>query len=493
MIWTTIWQTDWFGWGLALIIGMPLLVIIFGELIYHSQKREKDFAQQLQVIRNVLLPLFAVYLLCINVLSYSSESLSIKIMETIIWVIVFNIIFASVNLFLFTKASKNSWRSKVPKLLLDLIRVVLVAIGTAVVLSSVWNADLGKVITALGVGSIVIGLALQDTLSNIISGIALLFEQPFRIGDWVKIGEHEGKVMEMNWRAIRLLTKKQKMIIVPNVILAQGVFHNYSQPSMVYQHRLYIGFSYDDPPNKIKGILNKTIKETPQICQHISPIIRTHAYDDSQITYEIEFAIEDYGQLANINDHFMTRIWYVANRMQVNIPFPVREIHHYDKNTGTSSWDTKDWAKMLRQLSPLMTLTQEEIELLSQHVRIQRFGKNEIVLETAKAIPAIFIILKGEIILHITKNNTAPVIIATLAEGELFGENVLFSYAHSRFTAQVTKDASLLSIPPDVFKQLVQQNPSLASAIDHTSYVHQQNMLMALNKAGQQELKPVVL
>ena len=97
----------------------------------------------------------------------------------------------------FENAAKESWRSRAPKLFQDLIRLLLVVIGAAIVLSVVWRQDLGGLIAALGVGSIVLGLALQETLGNLMSGIALFFERPFSVGDWISVGGKSGQVVQI--------------------------------------------------------------------------------------------------------------------------------------------------------------------------------------------------------------------------------------------------------------------------------------------------------
>ena len=107
-------------------------------------------------------------------------------------------------------------------------------------------------------GSLVIGLALQDTLKNLFSGILLLFERPFALGDWLQVGETIGKVIKVNWRSVYLQTRDQDSVVIPNSILAQGNFTNYNRPTPLHVERFLFGFSYDDPPNKVIRVLKET-------------------------------------------------------------------------------------------------------------------------------------------------------------------------------------------------------------------------------------------
>ena len=101
---------------------------------------------------------------------------------------------------MFGAASAGSWRSRLPGIFIDLGRLILIIIGIGLLLSWVWGANIGGLITAVGVTSIVIGLAVQNAVGPVISGLLLLFEQPFKIGDYLDTKFGKGLVAEVNWR-----------------------------------------------------------------------------------------------------------------------------------------------------------------------------------------------------------------------------------------------------------------------------------------------------
>ncbi|MFN9912835.1 MAG: mechanosensitive ion channel family protein, partial [Pirellulaceae bacterium] len=130
------------------------------------------------------------------------------------------------NDLVFATGDGESWRARVPKLFRDLSRAVLVAIGAMFIYSRVWGYELSNALTALGVGSVVIGLALQEPLGNIVSGLMLLFERPLNVGDWVVADGKTGKVIEINWRSVHIETATRELEIVPNVSLYKASFSN---------------------------------------------------------------------------------------------------------------------------------------------------------------------------------------------------------------------------------------------------------------------------
>ena len=110
-----------------------------------------------------------------------------------------------------------------PTIFLDVARFVLIALGLAVIFSYIWGANVGGLFTALGISTVVLGLALQNSVGQIISGLLLLFEQPFQLGDWLDTPTARGRVVEVNWRATHIDTGSG-MQIMPNSVLAGASF-----------------------------------------------------------------------------------------------------------------------------------------------------------------------------------------------------------------------------------------------------------------------------
>lgn len=145
------------------------------------------------------------------------------------------------------EARTGSWRDRLPAIFVDLGRLILIVIGIGLLLSWVWGADIGGLITAVGVTSIVIGLAVRARSGPVISGLLLLFEQPFRIGDWLDTKFGRGRVVEVNWRAVHIDTENG-LQVVPNAALAGDAFVNLSRTTAPYfKAKATLTFGADGP------------------------------------------------------------------------------------------------------------------------------------------------------------------------------------------------------------------------------------------------------
>ena len=460
-------QNDLFIWAIALALGFPLLVIVLGEVIHRLNLRGKSLEATLRVVRNLVLPVFVFMLFVQYVLKLDANGNFVKSIETLFWICVIHALLSLVNAVLFAGAEADTWRAQVPKLLIDLSRLFLVLLGTAIVLASVWNADLAGLAAALGVSSIVLGLALQDTLGSVMSGIALLFERPFTVGDWLRVGDMTGQVIDINWRAVRLQTLEREMVIIPHQLISAEIIRNFSKPIRLHAERVRIGFSYDDPPNLAKQVLKSTAITTQGILAEPEPQIFTISYDDSAITYEVKFFINDYKDIEDIRDRFMTRVWYASQRKKLTIPFPIQTLYHFDGPSSKADSTSKKFAENLQSSPIFVPLTRENgnLEGLSQGVVLQHFGVGEKVVRQGYPGNSLYIIIAGQAVITITDDCGKEHELVKLTRGEFFGEMALFSGEPSTVSVSAIEDLEVMELYSNVVNKMIERQPSLAREI----------------------------
>ncbi|MFB2875324.1 mechanosensitive ion channel domain-containing protein [Floridanema aerugineum] len=454
-------------WSIALVVGFPFAIIVLGEVIHRLKRRGKPLAATLLVVRNLILPVLVFMLFMQQVLKLNPNDNLIKAVQTLLWICVIHAALSLLNVILFEQAEANTWRARFPKLLVDLSRLLLILLGTAIVLASVWNADLAGLVTALGVSSIVIGLALQDTLGSVMSGIALLFERPFSVGDWLKVGDTVGQVIDINWRAVRLQTFDREMIIIPHKVISGETIRNFSQSLYLQAQRIQIGFSYSDPPNLAKQVLKSTALSTQGILSEPEPQIFTLSYDDSSVTYEVKFFIDSYSELEEIRDRFMTRIWYAAQRNNLTIPFPIRTLYHFHGPTYQSQGTSKKFAESLQSIPAFVPLNKEQANLdnLSQGIVLHHFGAGEKVVQQGYPGNDLYIIVSGQALLTTTDEWGTEHEVLPLKAGEFFGEMALFSGEPSAVSVTAVNDLEVMIISATIVNQMIERQPSFAREI----------------------------
>lgn len=459
-------RQDWLRWIGLLILGFPLLMVLLSEAIARLERRKKPIVEPLRIVRNLVLPTLGLFLILTQVLAIDRTAIFVRLTETLMWVFVIYAVLTLVNILLFEDAKAGSWQSQVPKLFLDLSRFFMVLVGTAIVLSSVWGADLGGLLTALGVGSLVIGLALQDSLGNIFSGIALLFERPINVGDWVQIGDDVGKVMAVTWRSVQIQTGSQDLLVIPNSELAQGSFKNLSRPTRVHSETFDISFSYDDPPNKVKQILKQTALETEGVLTDPAPWVSIAAYGDFSIAYKVGLFAADFETAGGVKNEFATRLWYAAKRHNLVMPYPIQTEVPYESSAPTAADRAVQVANALRSLPGLSSIAPATLEQLEQKAVTQNYAKNEVVIAQGDRLTSLFMILHGHAEMSVRDRSGTVTSLMQLAPGDFFSEQAsLVAEQTSDVTVQAIDDLEVLILDTETLRGLLIRSPRFATEI----------------------------
>jgi small-conductance mechanosensitive channel len=451
-------------WVLILVLGFPLLMLLLEELLRTLRKRQSPYLAPLAILRNWMLPVLALNLVLVQLLGRPRAAFGVRISETLIWITLILAALTLLNVILFEGAAQGSWQARVPKLFRDLGSFLLVLVGSAIVLSSVWGADLGGFLTALGVGSLVLGLALQDSLGNIFSGVALLFEQPIAMGDWIQIGESLGKVVEVNWRSVHLQTSNDDLVVIPNAELAKGQFTNFSRPSALHRLEIPIAFSYDDPPNRVRQLLISSALEIPEVLRKPAPNVVVVNYADFSIQYLLQIFASDFNTGENIRDEVNLRIWYVAKRHGLTMPYPVQQSIPYASGVVSPQQQRQACLKLLRSTPGFAALPIERLYDLLDSCPIRSYASQEIVVQQRSPLDGLYLIVNGAAELLVADSRGKIFSLGILLRGELFGEKS--SLLHGRVadtSVRACDDLEALFIATDQLLELLLESPRLAA------------------------------
>ncbi len=249
-------DSSWFGWAIGVAIGFPLCLVLLTELHSGLRRRGSALARPVAMLRTYILPLGALLLLLVQAMQVSGEATSVRLVATTFGVVLLVLALSGLNATLFQGAPEGSWRKRIPSIFLDVTRFALIAVGIGVIMAYIWGANVGGLFAALGVTSIVLGLTLQNSVGQIISGLLVLFEQPFRLGDWISVPGAQGRVVEVNWRATHIDTGSG-LLIMPNAALAAASFTNYSRPPGAHRLTVVTTFGASDSPDEVCGMLTE--------------------------------------------------------------------------------------------------------------------------------------------------------------------------------------------------------------------------------------------
>ena len=454
-------------WVLALVLvaGFPLLLVMLTEWGFALTRGRQPVAASVRFVRTWVMPLVALVLFLRGILRLPETSVWVRLTETLCWLMAIVAVIGVVNNVVFESARPGSWQRKVPRLLRDLIRLVLVAIGLAMVYSIVWGREIEGALAALGVTSIVVGLALQEPLGNLFSGLMLLMERPFEVGETIQISGVSGEVKEVNWRSAHIEALGGAIQVVPNSTLNKETIVNFSRPRPHRMELVDVKFSYLDPPYKVREALMELMLATEGVLAKPKPIAATLGYGDFNVTYRLIYRTTEDDRWP-VKNELVTRLWYVAQRHGFTMPYPVQvELQHQQEKPFAAVQPNA--ADLLDRFPRLPKVPPEN----RQGTRVLRYGAGERLFDEGDALDAVHFVASGTVSLQIVRAGQASEI-ATVRAGEFCGDAGMHGHQAADVRAVALEDTEVVLIAPDAVRHLFEASPRLARETGHTLEVH---------------------
>jgi small-conductance mechanosensitive channel len=441
---TEIWGESWFWPSILVIVGLPVVLLVLGELHESLVRRRSPGARIVRLLRNYVAPVAALLVLVSQTVGAEVDASWSRIVATVLGFLVILVLINGLNVAVFTTARKGSWRERLPSIFVDVTRFVLITVSIAVLFSWVWDADIGGLFTALGIGSIVIGLALQNAVGSVLSGLLLLFEQPFELGDHLQVGDVRGRVIEVNWRSVHIKTIGG-VVIVPNSELAGASFSNLSRKEGPYSACTMVQFATDDPPETVIRVMNGVAADLPHTIA--PPSADAFAAGEYEVTIPVEAPTEEYGALSE----FRRRLWYAARRAGLRL----------DRDYYVDYDSTERRRAMLMRFSSALYCSPDELQQYVDRVRVERYVAGEKLQHAGEVPDGIRLIDSGAALMVVEAAGGARVPVTELTRNEIVGLTSLTRQGISA-VVQATSEMTVLAVPVDVLDVLVDTRPELA-------------------------------
>jgi small-conductance mechanosensitive channel/CRP-like cAMP-binding protein len=342
----------------------------------------------------------------------------------------------------------------------DVASIIAYFVVIVVVLRTTLNINLASLVATSAVLTAIIGLALQDLLSNLFSGLVLEMEAPFSSGDWVRVGTHEGIVQETGWRTTKLRTRVNELVTLPNALLSKEAVVNYSRPNPLYGDTLHIQTAYEAPPNLVQETVAAVFASDPGVALTPQTEVRLKSYNDSGIDYAIRYWTTDFGELERTRSRLLTNLWYALGRAQIRIPFPARDLFVYPGTAPMLAPEQPDLVHILRGIPLLAPLDAAALARLAARVHRLTYGRGEVVVRQGETGDSFYVIERGEAEVTLVANAVATPL-GRLLPGGFFGEMSLLAGEPRSATVRAVSDLTLLMISHAAFRETVVADPTL--------------------------------
>ena len=207
-----------------------------------------------------------------------------------------------------------------------LVSLILMGAALVVVLKH-FNYDIFSLVTALGIGSLAIGMAAKDTLAHMISGFTIMLDRPFRIGDRIQlVGGQIGDVADIGLRSTKIKTLDNQLLIIPNSDLCNTMLINLAFPDCRVKGRVNVGVAYGSDVEKVKALLVATACEVESVLADPPAEAFFTGFGDSALNMALFFWVAEYNALFAVTDKVNSLIIKRFNEQDIEIPFPTRTV-----------------------------------------------------------------------------------------------------------------------------------------------------------------------
>jgi small-conductance mechanosensitive channel/CRP-like cAMP-binding protein len=350
-------------------------------------------------------------------------------------------------------------------ILRDLVSLSLYAAIVILVLAADFNVNVYSLVASVGVLGVVIGFAVQQTLGDIFSGLALQLQRPFGSGDWIRSGQFLGRVQGVGVRSTTVVTRANERLEIPNSAIAKEVLTNYGSPPIADE--VFVGISYDEPPNRVRETVLKVMRDVQHVLPDPEPEVLAWEYGDSAIKYRIKYWIGDYTYQEQARSALVTSLWYTLRRHRMHIPYPIQTLEV--RQPGLSRRSQEEFEREiigeLRQVDFLRNLTDAELRMLVPNAQVHEFGAGETIVRQGETGDSMYIIRRGVVEVVGRTPEGKLRVFAKLNRPQVIGEAAPMTGDPRNATCRAQTDVEVLELNREAFAELFKAHPEVLEQI----------------------------
>ena len=354
-----------------------------------------------------------------------------------------------------------------PELLRQLVSLLVFGFLLGFLCKVVLSVSLPALLTTSAIITAVLGLALQESLGNLFSGIGLTMERTVQVGDMVRTGENLGLVEQLSWRAIKVRTMEGNALLIPNSVASRDRLEVFRRGGAPMARVLRVGLEYDAPPSLARAALEEAARGVAGVVARPSPVAYLHGFDASSVTYEVRYWIDDYARYLEVDSRVRERVWYRLGREGMDFAYPVIRQHQYA--FGPPAPDARPAAvrRGIETHALFSPLSDEDRSRLAAGARLRRFGEGEVVVREGDRTSSMFLIVSGRAAVTVHGARAADTRdVAVLEPGSAFGEISLLTGEPRTATVRAMTESLLIEIHKATLAPILEGKPSLVGPLE---------------------------
>ncbi|GAB1232088.1 mechanosensitive ion channel family protein [Ferrigenium sp. UT4] len=338
--------------------------------------------------------------------------------------------------------------------------------------------DLSSILATSAVITAVIAFAMQDTLGNILGGLALQLDNSIEVGDWIKVDDVAGKVVDIRWRSTLVETRNWETVVFPNSQLMKNKFvvlgRRTDQP-VQWRRWVWFNVGLDTPPPKVISVVEAALQQTNILNVAKSPLpncvlmdINDKGYGRYALRYWLTDLMPDDPTDSAIRWHIMAAL----QRAGLKLALEEHSIHLTKENEkyeeAQHQRKIRLRLKTLRRVELFSSMTEDELEALAERLHFTPFARgNPITRQGDLQSHGLYILIRGEAEVFLTSSSGEQRTVNVLHKGDFFGEMALLTGAPRRASVIARTDVECYRLDKEAFEEVLQERPAIAEELSH--------------------------
>jgi small-conductance mechanosensitive channel/CRP-like cAMP-binding protein len=364
-------------------------------------------------------------------------------------------------------------RIATPRILQDVI-VAASCLLAFFMLATHAGLNLSGLIATSAVLTAVIGLAFQDTLGNVVGGLALQLDDSVKVGDWIKVGDIVGQVTEIRWRYTAIETRNWETVILPNSLLVKGqvtVLGRREGQPQYWRRIIFFNVDYRYPPNEVIRTVEDALRDVviDRVARSPAPNCVLMDLSDSFGRYALRYWLTDLHHDDGTDSVIRTRIFFALRRARIQLSMPAHAVFlTEDTEARKTAKGRVDQERRLAALSRVVLfsgLSKDEYEHLAEHLTYAPFAAGETMTRQGAEAHYLYMVVKGEVSVRVGSKAQPESEVARIGPGEFFGEMGLLTGERRAATIVAVTPVECYRLDKSAFQDLMSSRPELSEQI----------------------------
>lgn len=383
---------------------------------------------------------------------------------SILWLVAAWLLTRGIKLFLWATTFKEKTGAESPLLVRSLVAAAIYVIALYGIWTSVFNREVTGLLVSTGIIAAVLGLALQNVLSDLFSGLAITIESPYRVGDWIELSNGKiGKVVDITWRSTRLLSLNNSIYVVPNNIAASSIIHNYDQPEKPYAYWAYVSVDADIPTTTVLQLLTEAALTCKSVLRHPLPTVRISDGTSQPFKYSVYVYFQDFpSHWAGRSDLFAS----IESQLSKAGISPAAVKYEVDMREAPVEKVRKpDVLEHLRETHIFKPLSEDDIRTIADSCLVRTFHPGEMIIHKGDTDNSLFIISSGVVSILETDERGYSAELARLSTNDCFGEMSLLTGEPRSATVRSLTPVEAINVPKEAIEPVLKAKPELSAKL----------------------------